>query len=467
MANRTKTGNYMEANFQAHPLETGTSFGILQQVDNNTAILASDTWMKRVWHELEGLDATPQPYHITVCTVSDIVTADGGLFVVLLGMESGMSAAAGHTNGQGPFAQSANTGTCGRPLYPEPCLPPMGHITHYDIHLVTGLILWRTGIGCCHPIQASSTALGQPGDIFLLGVLPPRHVALHHCLHLPPIRGTGRPLEMAPTTSPSILQAWQTAAELCTDYYGWVPDKIEIHDDKATLVAALLEGHLRVISNGSFKNKLGTAALQLLVKHGGSDRITIRCQTLGLPQDQSPYRSEVIGLMASIMAIYWLLQQWAPNLLTCPRARIACDGLSAIEMTFEDRLLSPTDAQFDLVSSIPEAILRSSVGKLSSGPLLIGCPSMCMAISKSLIYLTNCLGGRKGILKSMEWRFTWQTPNSHVLILSFIQECITLPALCLRWRDNGTISAEAKSEIAWDTLGRAMQSLPAGLQRRL
>ncbi|CAJ1931319.1 unnamed protein product [Cylindrotheca closterium] len=56
MANRTKTGDYMEANIQAHQLETGTSFGLLQLVYSNTAILASDTWLKRVWHELEGLD---------------------------------------------------------------------------------------------------------------------------------------------------------------------------------------------------------------------------------------------------------------------------------------------------------------------------------------------------------------------------------------------------------------------------
>ncbi|CAJ1970519.1 unnamed protein product [Cylindrotheca closterium] len=175
------------------------------------------------------------------------------------------------------------------------------------------------------------------------------------------LTGTGCPSETAPTTSPSILQAWQTAAELCTDYYGWVPDEIEIHGDKASLVAALLEGHLRMISNRSFKNELGTAAVQLLVKYAGSDRITIRCQTPGLPQDQSPYHSELIGLMAGIMAIDWLLQlqQWAPNLSTRPTVRIACDGLSAIEIAFEDRPLSPTHAQFDLVSSIREAVLWS------------------------------------------------------------------------------------------------------------
>ncbi|CAJ1938782.1 unnamed protein product [Cylindrotheca closterium] len=73
MANRSKTGDYMEANFQAHQLETGTSFAILQQVYNNTAILASDLWMKqcgmnlRVWTSMSL--GTPQPYHIALRTI--------------------------------------------------------------------------------------------------------------------------------------------------------------------------------------------------------------------------------------------------------------------------------------------------------------------------------------------------------------------------------------------------------------
>ncbi|CAJ1937232.1 unnamed protein product, partial [Cylindrotheca closterium] len=208
--------------------------------------------------------------------------------------------------------------------------------------------------------------MGQTGNIFLLRVPPPRHVATHQSRHILPahgsyvlLTGTGRASDPSPPNSPSILQAWQTAAELCKDYFGWV--WIKVHGEEATLADALLEGRLRVISDGSFKNELGTAAVQLLVKHGGCHRIIIPCQTPGLPQDQSPYRSELIGLLAGIMAVDWLLKQWFPNLLSCPKVRIACNGLSAIEMAFDDRPLSPTDAQFDLVSSIWEAILWSLV----------------------------------------------------------------------------------------------------------
>ncbi|CAJ1939883.1 unnamed protein product [Cylindrotheca closterium] len=113
MSNRTKTGAYMDANIQAHQLETGTSFGIIQQVYSNTAISASDTWLKRVWKDFEDLDMyiafdspalTLRCQHdallidlflklevdqdellwlswcrmfLQVCTVSDITTADG------------------------------------------------------------------------------------------------------------------------------------------------------------------------------------------------------------------------------------------------------------------------------------------------------------------------------------------------------------------------------------------------------
>ena len=47
MANRTKTGELLVAALESHQLETGTSFGLFQQEYCNTAILASDTWLKQ------------------------------------------------------------------------------------------------------------------------------------------------------------------------------------------------------------------------------------------------------------------------------------------------------------------------------------------------------------------------------------------------------------------------------------
>ncbi|CAJ1947633.1 unnamed protein product [Cylindrotheca closterium] len=55
-ANKTKTPDaFLEAVLQAHQLETGTSYSLFQQVYANTSILASGTWAKRTWSELDSL----------------------------------------------------------------------------------------------------------------------------------------------------------------------------------------------------------------------------------------------------------------------------------------------------------------------------------------------------------------------------------------------------------------------------
>ena len=112
-ANRTTTTGYLEACLQSHQLATGTSYGLLQQDYSNTAILASDTWLKRTWKPLDKyqihLEFDSPPLTLTqegdlllndafidlevdqkslkwlnwcakwlhVVTLSDIVTADG------------------------------------------------------------------------------------------------------------------------------------------------------------------------------------------------------------------------------------------------------------------------------------------------------------------------------------------------------------------------------------------------------
>jgi hypothetical protein len=78
-ANATKTGRYMEANLQSHQLETGTSYALFQQVPSNTAILTTDSLLKRIWVQLDALDiwvefqSTPLTLHcISDCLLMDI-----------------------------------------------------------------------------------------------------------------------------------------------------------------------------------------------------------------------------------------------------------------------------------------------------------------------------------------------------------------------------------------------------------
>lgn len=109
----SQASSYLRAVLEGHRLESGTSYELFQQDYSNTAILATDTWVKRVWKELDGfgihletdtwdfdllrendlllmdmfIDAlAPQEelkwlnicrMHLHAVTLSDIVTADG------------------------------------------------------------------------------------------------------------------------------------------------------------------------------------------------------------------------------------------------------------------------------------------------------------------------------------------------------------------------------------------------------
>ncbi|CAJ1953157.1 unnamed protein product [Cylindrotheca closterium] len=96
----------------------------------------------------------------------------------------------------------------------------------------------------------------------------------------------------------SILHIWRELAANMDDNWGWVPESIYIEGDEQVLLEALEKGKLWVISNGSFKQQVGTAAVQLRTRPGGHV-IWIKCRTPGKREDQSAYRSELIGLLAS------------------------------------------------------------------------------------------------------------------------------------------------------------------------
>ncbi|CAJ1952635.1 unnamed protein product [Cylindrotheca closterium] len=182
------------------------------------------------------------------------------------------------------------------------------------------------------------------------------------------------------------------------------------------------------------------------------------------------------------MAVDWLLQQWFPALSQRPGVKIACDGLSAIEMAFEDRPLSPTDAQFDLISSIREAISRSPVswspqhvyGHLDKSNLFdeltwwekknLEVDGMAVDFRKELEAAHQLIPPNPRFFTELAALFVADTKQSR-LSDHFIQECVTLPRLRQQWRNRNVISEESENLIDWETLGRAMRSLPAGLQR--
>ena len=165
------------------------------------------------------------------------------------------------------------------------------------------------------------------------------------------VTGTSTAAPRSSNSSPSVLRAWREAGGQCGEYFGWVPNDVAIWGSEAMLADALAAGDLRIVSDGSYSDRVGTAAIQLLTSCG-RHRLVARCQTPGRLEDQSAYRSELIGLLSGVMLAEWLRQEWCPSLAPHPTVQIGCDGLTALAQAFGDVFLSPTQAQFDVLSTI-------------------------------------------------------------------------------------------------------------------
>ena len=155
------------------------------------------------------------------------------------------------------------------------------------------------------------------------------------------VTGTSPSAPRASISSPSVVRAWREASGQCDGYSGWVPNDVVLYGCEATLAGALEAGELRIISDGSYSDRVGTAAIQLLTTCG-RHRLVARCQTLGRLEDQSAYRSELIGLLSGVMLAEWLRQQWCPSFALHPIVQIGCDALTALSQSFDDVYLSPT-----------------------------------------------------------------------------------------------------------------------------
>ncbi|CAJ1946859.1 unnamed protein product [Cylindrotheca closterium] len=498
LSNRTKTGAYMEAAAQEHQLEIGTSFGLFQQDYSNTAILASETWLKRVWKELEDLDiyvALDSPVlslrcdgdallievfmelevdqdalkwlnwcrmFLQVCTVSDIVTADG------------RSIRESMWHGERDYAHRSSY------QWPRTVRPNRNHWKVWQDHLTRALLvsdgtqrllrhplgpwfdpldnwnwLWssthglfhRQGHGWQHYCHRRSFTRSIQWDY-------PRSTQLSGCKR-PHNKPTDNGVSFLPApfwTQPlpaDLCRATMAASARVTEYVGWTPEEVEIDGDESLLAEALLEDRLCVISDGSYKLGLGTAAVQLLPRKGGKARIIVRCQTPGLPEDQSA---------------------------------IACDGFSALLNTFTDNRVTPQQAQFDLVSSIREALAHSRASWEPSH----------VYVHRDKATSFSCLSWwSKRNVEVDAWAVAYrhQLEASHRLIApnarfftklaalyigdvkqsrlnpEQVQELVALPALRKRWHERQTITPEAELETDWTSLARAMSSLPAGVQR--
>ncbi|CAJ1929622.1 unnamed protein product [Cylindrotheca closterium] len=247
-ANKTKMGAFLEAVLQAHQLETGTFYGLFQQVYATTSILASDMWAKRTWSELNSLSIHLEfdPPSLQSLHQGDQLLVD--LFINSLVDQLTLK-------------------------WLNWCRIFLHAVTVSDIVNAEGTAItlqaWKEiRVDSCSEIRVDSF-LRCPGS----GNTPPLPIP---CSTVRVNYGSHPSLSPPPAvTPPSTCLAESTLTSHLyhlakSDSHGWVPEVITIEGSEDRLVQARLVDTLRALSDGSYKAKVGIACAQILTEDRSS-----------------------------------------------------------------------------------------------------------------------------------------------------------------------------------------------------
>ena len=129
----------------------------------------------------------------------------------------------------------------------------------------------------------------------------------------------------------------------------WAINKLLSDDQGAKVARAIQIGEATGISDGSFKNKRGTAACIIEANKDTSSRIYAFHDTPGRPTDQSPYRSELSGISMMLAVIKCVLMC---HKVTSGSIALGLDGEKAMTQASGRFPLFPTQRSFDLLVDI-------------------------------------------------------------------------------------------------------------------
>ena len=111
-----------------------------------------------------------------------------------------------------------------------------------------------------------------------------------------------------------------------------------------------------IVTDGSFKQGLGTAAYTLRASIQDLEGLDLVNMTPGEPSDVDPYRAELAGIFGAIRLLQELSQAFT---ITHGTITIACDCLSAIQRVTQPNHPPPRTPHFDLIMAIRSSLQLS------------------------------------------------------------------------------------------------------------
>lgn len=135
--------------------------------------------------------------------------------------------------------------------------------------------------------------------------------------------------------------------------------KIYLTGTKALLKQELIDGNLLFVCDGSRKTNYGAAAYILTSERYAQEHYIIgTTRTTGNGISQDSYRSELFGILAGVIHIEALLNEW--NLQYQPISiTVACDNITALLTSFDliqHPRISTNHEHYDVISSIRRSI---------------------------------------------------------------------------------------------------------------
>jgi hypothetical protein len=254
----------------------------------------------------------------------------------------------------------------------------------------------------------------------------------------------------------------------------WCINNFEASDNGEEIAEALKKGEAIAVCDGSYKDEKGASAW-VLEGATDSNRIKGYNQVPGATTDQSPYRSELAGLLGTVTMI---TEIYKFHHLTEGQITVACDNISALNLAFDTtQIITSKHPDHDLLFAIRHKLQQS---KLRWNHTHVRGHQDDKKLEQDLnrLELLNIEMDKlaKSALKNMTdnppmfdvvgspWSIWIQETKIVKDIPSSIYNKVHGPMALKYWETHGKSTSEHTQDINWGGVGRTMKALP--LQRR-
>jgi hypothetical protein len=252
----------------------------------------------------------------------------------------------------------------------------------------------------------------------------------------------------------------------------WILDQV-VFPDNIEQELQRARGEIKAVSDGSFKEKFGTAAWMIYITEWCI--ITGQCVSPGDPEDQSAYRSELTGLYGIAYSLWHISTNYGV------RGKIVagCNGLSALRQVQKTiDFINPNAPQYDLILATRTVIRQTqwqwewqhvkghqdqtkTINELDEWSLW----NIRMDETAKSIWQTTNKRYINPRICGEPWRIETNGKKITSNLRETLREVCNMPAAMAYWDRKQRLGPFSAREIDWEAFGNAMRVSPPNRQR--